>query len=47
MIALKNSGHALTVDTEWQTAAELTYRFIKAHLPSSSASGNGRESPQK
>ncbi|TET53811.1 MAG: alpha/beta fold hydrolase [Anaerolineales bacterium] len=30
-IMLANSGHALTVDSEWEFVAEKTYRFIQAY----------------
>ena len=30
---LNNSGHALTVDSEWERVAEVTYQFIQARLP--------------
>jgi carboxylesterase len=33
LITLHNSGHCLTVDSEWETVAERTYRFIQVHLP--------------
>jgi carboxylesterase len=33
LITLHNSGHVITVDNEWRTVAEKTYRFIRAHLP--------------
>ena len=33
LVTLHNSGHALTVDTEWPYVAEKTYRFIVDHLP--------------
>jgi carboxylesterase len=31
LLTLHNSGHALTVDSEWEHVAERTYRFIEAH----------------
>ena len=33
LITLHNSGHVITVDSEWRRVAEETYRFIQAHLP--------------
>jgi carboxylesterase len=33
LVTLHNSGHVITVDSEWQTVAERTYAFIQAHLP--------------
>lgn len=33
LLPLYNSGHGLTVDSEWQFVAEKTYGFIQAHLP--------------
>jgi carboxylesterase len=33
LLTLHNSGHVLTVDSEWQLVAEKTYRFILDHLP--------------
>ena len=33
LVTLHNSGHVLTVDCEWEIAAEKTYRFILDHLP--------------
>ena len=31
LVTLHNSGHCLTVDSEWETVAEKTYTFIQAH----------------
>lgn len=31
LFTLHNSGHCLTVDSEWETAAEKTYDFIRSH----------------
>jgi len=31
LITLHNSGHCVTVDSEWETVAEKTYEFIQAH----------------
>ena len=31
-VTLHNSGHVITVDSEWETVAEKTYRFIGSHL---------------
>jgi len=33
LLMVGNSGHALTVDSEWERVAEVTYQFIQAHLP--------------
>jgi carboxylesterase len=33
LVTLHNSGHNITVDSEWETVAEKTYAFIQAHLP--------------
>jgi carboxylesterase len=33
LVTLHNSGHVITVDSEWETVAEKTYAFIRAHLP--------------
>jgi carboxylesterase len=33
LVTLHNSGHVITVDSEWKTVAEKTYAFIQAHLP--------------
>ncbi|MFW6136074.1 MAG: alpha/beta hydrolase [Chloroflexota bacterium] len=33
LVTLHNSGHVITVDTEWRTVAERTHGFIQAHLP--------------
>ncbi|MFW6136192.1 MAG: alpha/beta hydrolase, partial [Chloroflexota bacterium] len=33
LVTLHNSGHVITVDSEWETVAEKTYDFIQAHLP--------------
>lgn len=33
LVTLHNSGHCLTVDSEWEDVAERTYRFIREHLP--------------
>jgi carboxylesterase len=32
LVKLHDSGHVLTVDREWETVAEETYRFIQAHV---------------
>ena len=31
LVTLHNSGHCLTVDSEWQSVAAKTYEFIQAH----------------
>lgn len=31
LLILENSGHGLTVDSEWQMVAEKTYRFMASH----------------
>ncbi len=31
LVTLHNSGHCITVDSEWETVAEKTYQFIQAH----------------
>ena len=31
LVRLHNSGHCLTVDSEWESVAERTYTFIRAH----------------
>lgn len=31
LFTLHNSGHVLTVDSEWETVAEKSYQFIRAH----------------
>ncbi|HEC35537.1 MAG TPA: alpha/beta fold hydrolase [Anaerolineae bacterium] len=33
LVTLHNSGHCITVDSEWETVAEKTYCFILDHLP--------------
>ena len=33
LIALHNSGHDVTLDSEWQKVADQTYQFICSHLP--------------
>ncbi len=33
ILMLENSGHCLTIDAEWKTAAEKTCQFMKARLP--------------
>ncbi len=33
LVTLHNSGHCITVDTEWEFVAERTYHFIVDHLP--------------
>jgi carboxylesterase len=33
LVTLHNSGHVITVDSEWPTVAETTYEFIQAYLP--------------
>ena len=32
LVTLHNSGHCITVDSEWETVAETTYEFIQAHM---------------
>jgi carboxylesterase len=32
LVTLHNSGHVITVDSEWPAVAERTYAFIQAHL---------------
>jgi carboxylesterase len=32
LVTLHNSGHGLTVDSEWESVAERTYQFILRHL---------------
>ena len=36
LITLNNSGHTITVDSEWQTVAEHTHQFIERCISSSS-----------
>ncbi len=31
LVTLHNSGHCITVDSEWQTVAERTYAFMQTH----------------
>ncbi len=31
LVTLHNSGHCITVDSEWQAVAQKTYEFIQAH----------------
>ncbi|MGH2621955.1 MAG: alpha/beta hydrolase [Anaerolineales bacterium] len=33
LLMVNNSGHVLTVDSEWERVAEQTFQFIQAHLP--------------
>ena len=33
LFTLHESGHPITVDSEWEAAAEQTYQFIVAHTP--------------
>lgn len=33
VVTLHDSGHVITVDSEWRRVAEETYRFIQTHLP--------------
>ena len=33
LITLQNSGHVVTVDSEWEFVAQKTYEFIRDHLP--------------
>ena len=33
LIPLHNSGHDVTLDSEWREVAEQTYQFIRKHLP--------------
>ncbi|MFN3763863.1 MAG: alpha/beta hydrolase, partial [Anaerolineae bacterium] len=32
LVTLHNSGHCITVDSEWEFVAEKTYQFIQSHL---------------
>ncbi|MCX6028468.1 MAG: alpha/beta fold hydrolase [Chloroflexi bacterium] len=36
LVRLERSGHGITADIEWETVAEQTYRFIRAHTESTS-----------
>lgn len=33
IVTLHQSGHVITVDSEWELVAQQTYQFIQAHLP--------------
>ena len=33
VLMLRNSGHLVTTDREWEHVAETTYQFIRAHAP--------------
>jgi carboxylesterase len=33
VLILRNSGHLVTTDNEWEHVAETTYQFIQAHTP--------------
>jgi carboxylesterase len=33
LVTVAQSGHVITVDAEWETAAEATMSFIRAHVP--------------
>jgi len=33
LVTLHNSGHCLTVDSEWQDVADVTSGFIESHIP--------------
>jgi carboxylesterase len=33
LVTLHNSGHCITVDSEWESVAAKTHEFIQAHLP--------------
>jgi carboxylesterase len=33
LVMLHNSGHILTLDSEWELVAEKTHQFIQDHLP--------------
>jgi carboxylesterase len=33
VLLLNNSGHLVTIDSEWERVAEKTYKFIQAHVP--------------
>jgi carboxylesterase len=33
LVTLHNSGHVITVDSEWETVAERTYAFVRTHVP--------------
>jgi carboxylesterase len=33
LVTLHNSGHCITVDSEWESVAAKTHAFIQAHLP--------------
>ncbi|MGD1995551.1 MAG: alpha/beta fold hydrolase [Anaerolineae bacterium] len=40
MVTLHNSGHCLTVDSEWKLVAQKTYQFIADHLPEGAEAHN-------
>lgn len=37
IVALEDAGHALTVESRWETVAELTYEFVRSRSPSLTA----------
>lgn len=38
LLTLHNSGHVLTVDSEWRAVAEATFDFIQSHRPEEASS---------
>jgi|SRR5215207_1161283 len=40
LIPLNNSGHDVTLDSEWKEVAEQTYQFIHKHLPVGETTNN-------
>lgn len=42
LVTLHNSGHVVTVDSEWEFVAEKTYQFILDHLPTASGAEKER-----
>jgi esterase/lipase len=39
LVPFYNSGHSITVDSEWEFVAEKTYQFILAYFPETRAEG--------
>jgi carboxylesterase len=46
LVTLHNSGHCVTVDSEWEFVAEKTYQFIQAHQETGQLAVRASQGPQ-
>jgi carboxylesterase len=44
LVTLHQSGHVITVDSEWELVAQQTYQFVQAHLPDNASQHTGYSS---